>query len=90
MRTRYLLGVIAVLVLLLAIWLVPMALAAAGGSNGANSGAPAKTQSQAPPSGTQCPFLQAHPWMDPHDSPDGGGSGSGAGSSGSSFQGMYY
>ena len=32
MRTRTLLGLIAVLLLVLAVWLVPMALAAAGGS----------------------------------------------------------
>jgi hypothetical protein len=68
MRHKYLLGVIAVLVLLLAVWLVPMALAAAGSGDQA---APSQTQSQAP-SGDQCPFLQTHPWMDPHGSGDGG------------------
>jgi uncharacterized spore protein YtfJ len=70
MRTRYLLGVIAVLLLILAVWLVPMALAAAGGSTG-----PEGSATTAQPSGTQCPFLQSHPWLDPH------GSGSGAGAS---------
>jgi hypothetical protein len=80
MRTRYLLGVIAVLVLVLAIWLVPMALAAAGGS-----AAPDGPATPAQPSGTQCPFLQTHPWLDPH------GSGSGAGAStGTSLEVMYY
>jgi hypothetical protein len=83
MRTRYLLGVIAVLVLILAIWLVPLAFAAAGDSSG---GAASPAPSQSAPSGTQCPFLQAHPWMDPHA---GGGSGTG-GTSGTSYQGMYY
>lgn len=73
MRHRYLIGVLAVLVLLLAVWLVPMALAAAGGSDGQT--APGQAQSQAP-SGTQCPFLQAHPWLDPHGS--GGTSGGSA------------
>ena len=67
MRPRHLLGVLAVVLLILAIWLVPMALAAAGGSAGPDG------QAQAPPSGTQCPFLQAHPWLDPHGS-DGAGS----------------
>jgi hypothetical protein len=66
MRTNYLFGVIAVLLLLLAIWLVPMALAAAGGSTAPDGG----TMS-APSSSTQCPFLQAHPWLDPHGSSSG-------------------
>ena len=80
MRTRYLLGVIAVLVLVLAIWLVPMALAAADGST-----APEGSATSAQPSGTECPFLQAHPWLDPH------GSGSGAGApTGTSLEVMYY
>ena len=73
MRTRYLLGVIAVLLLILAVWLVPMALAAASGS--------AAPQGPATPSqstGTQCPFLQAHPWLDPHGSSSGAGASSGA------------
>jgi len=83
MRTRYLLGVIAVLVLILAIWLVPLAFAAAGGSGG---GATSPAPSQSTPSGTQCPFLQAHPWMDPHSS---GGDGP-SGTSGTNYQGMYY
>ncbi len=77
MRHKYLIGMIAVLVLILAVWLVPMALAAAGGSNGQT--APGQAQSQAP-SGTQCPFLQAHPWLDPHGS--GGDSGSSGGATG--------
>ena len=80
MRTRYLLGVIAVLLLVLAVWLVPMALAAAGGSAG-----PEGSATTAQPSGTQCPFLQAHPWLDPHDA----GSGAGA-PTGTSFEVMYY
>ena len=84
MRTRYLLGFIAVLVLILAVWLVPLAFAAAGGSNG--GGATSRAPSQKAPSGTQCPFLQAHPLMDPHTSGDGGSSGT----SGTSYQGMYY
>ena len=80
MRTRYLLGVIAVLVLVLAVWLVPMALAAAGGST-----TPEGPETAVQPSGTQCPFLQTHPWLDPH------GSGSGAGTStGTSLEVMYY
>jgi hypothetical protein len=63
---------------------VPMALAAAGGpSSPGPSG-----QTQASPSGTECPFLQAHPWLDPHGS--GGGSGSPAGTSGASSQIDYY
>jgi hypothetical protein len=67
MRPRLLLGVLAVVVLILAIWLVPMALAAAGGSPGPSG------QAQAPSAGTECPFLQAHPWLDPHGSTDGAG-----------------
>ena len=85
MRSKYLLGVLAVVLLVLAIWLVPMALAAAGGS--ADSAGPGG-QAQAPPSGTQCPFLQAHPWLDPHGSTDG--SGSPAETSGASGQIDYY
>jgi hypothetical protein len=77
MRTRTLLGLIAVLLLILAIWLVPLALA--GGS------APAGAKAAAESSGTQCPFLQAHPRLDPH------GSGGGAGTStGSSSPAVYY
>ena len=77
MRTRHVLGVIAVLVLILAIWLVPLAFA--GGS------APGGAEAAAESPGTQCPFLQAHPWLDPH------GSGSGAGAStGSSTPSVYY
>ena len=86
MRTRYLLGVIAVLVLILAVWLVPLAFAAAGGSDGGAGSSPAPSQSA--PSGTQCPYLQAHPWMDPHSSGDG--SPGATGTSGASYQGMYY
>jgi hypothetical protein len=85
MRHKYLIGIIAVLVLILAVWLVPMALAAAGGSDG--QAAPGPSQSQAP-SGTQCPFLQAHPWLDPHGSGAGGGGTSGT--SGASQQIDYY
>ncbi|MGE5228166.1 MAG: hypothetical protein ACM3MJ_00425 [Deltaproteobacteria bacterium] len=70
MRSRHLLGVLAVLLLILAIWLVPMALAASGGSAGSPD---ASGQTQTPPSGAQCPFLQAHPWLDPHGSGDGAG-----------------
>jgi hypothetical protein len=85
MRSRYLLGVLAVFLLILAIWLVPMALAAAGDAAGSpETGGPAQT----PPSGAQCPFLQAHPWLDPHGSP--GGTGSPAGTSGASGQVDYY
>ena len=47
MRTRYLLGVIAVLLLILAIWLVPMALGAAGGSSG-DQGSTGQTSVQSP------------------------------------------
>ena len=80
MRTRYLLGLIAVLVLILAVLLVPMALAAAGGSTG-----PEGSATSAQPSGAQCPFLETHPWLDPH------GAGSGAGApTGTSFEVMYY
>ena len=78
MRTRHLLGVIAVLLLLLAVWLVPMALAAAGGS-----AIPDGSSRQAQPPGAQCPFLQTHPWLDPH------GNGAGA-STGASLEVMYY
>ena len=87
MRTRYLLGVLAVLLLILAVWLVPMALAAAGGSPAPDgqSGAAPSQGSGAQGSGSQCPFLQAHPWLDPHGSGDGSG-----GISGSSYQAMYY
>ena len=80
MRTRYLLGVIAVFLLLLAVWLVPMALAAAGGSAD-----PQGSATPAQPSSTQCPFLQTHPWLDPH----GAGSGAGA-STGTGVEVMYY
>lgn len=68
MRRRYLLGVLAVLLLIVAVWLVPMALAAVGGSQSPQA---SPDQAQTAPSGTQCPFLQAHPWLDPHG--DGGG-----------------
>ncbi len=85
MRPRHLLGVLAVVLLILAIWLVPMALAAAGGS----AGPPGPSgQAQAPPSGTECPFLQAHPWLDPHGSTDGAGGP--AATSGASSQIDYY
>jgi hypothetical protein len=66
------LAVVAVLVLLLAVWLVPMALAVAGSGAQTEAG---QSPSQAP-SGSECPFLQAHPWMDPHGSGDTGGAGS--------------
>ena len=72
MRTRYLLGVIAVLLLILAVWLVPMALGAASGS-AAPQGSATPSQS----TGTQCPFLQAHPWLDPHNSSGGAGASTG-------------
>ena len=78
MRTRYLLGVIAVLLLILSVWLVPMALAAADGST-----SPEGWATPAQPSGTQCPFLQTHPWLDPH------GADSGA-STGTTSEVMYY
>jgi hypothetical protein len=79
MRHRYLLGVLAVLLLVLAVWLVPMALAAAGGSAGPQA---SPDQAQTAPSGTQCPFLQAHPWLDPH--------GAGGGSTGTTQEIVYY
>ena len=82
MRRRHLLGLLAVLLLVLAVWLVPMALAAAGGSAEPQT---SPDQAQTAPSGTQCPFLQAHPWLDPH-STSGGGSG---GTSGTA-QDIYY
>jgi len=72
MRTSHLLGVLAVLLLVLAIWLVPMALAAAGGSTTPDGSAAASQ-----PSGTQCPFLQTHPWLDPHGSDSGAGTSTG-------------
>jgi hypothetical protein len=75
MRTRYLLGVIAVLLLILAVWLVPLALAAVGGSTTPDGSAAASQ-----PSSTQCPFLQTHPWLDPHGSDSGAGASTGAGS----------
>ena len=67
MRTRYLVGLMAVLLLILAIWLVPMTLAAAGDPAGSPDpyGSTPSTET-----GTQCPFLQAHPWLDPHGSDD--------------------
>ena len=74
MRTPHLLGVIAVLLLILAIWLVPMALAAAGGSTTPDGSAASQ------PSGTQCPFLQTHPWLDPHGSDSGAGTSTGTNS----------
>ena len=61
---------------------MPLAFAAAGGSNG--GGVMSRAPSQKAPSGTQCPFLQAHPWMDPHTSGDGGL----FRTSGTSYQGM--
>lgn len=79
MRTRSLVGVIAVVLLILAVWLVPMALAAAGSTS------PDESAVQSLPSDGQCPFLQAHPWLDPH----GAGSGAGA-STGASLEVMYY
>jgi hypothetical protein len=82
MRPRQLLGVLAVLLLILAIWLVPMALAASGSSHGAGD------QTQAAPSGAQCPFLQAHPWLDPHGSSDGAGGPAATG--GASGENDYY
>ena len=80
MRIRHLLGVIAVLLLILAIWLVPMALAAAGGFT-TSDGSAAASQ----PSGTQCPFLQTHPWLDPHGSDSGAGT-----ATGTSSEVLYY
>ncbi len=71
MRIRYLLGLIAVPLLVLAVWLVPMALAAAGGSN-----TPEGSAAQSRPSRTQCPFLQAHPSLAPHGSGDATGTSS--------------
>lgn len=85
MRTRYLLGLIAVLLLILAVWLVPIALAAAGGGDGSSDpyGYTPSTDT-----GTQCPFLQAHPWLDPHGSgSDSGGPGE---TGGTSTQVFYY
>jgi len=81
MRSRYLLGLILVLLLILAVWLVPLALAAVGGAD-AQTG-PAQAHGQ----GTECPFLQTHPWLDPHGS---GGSTGGGGASGASTQVIYY
>lgn len=75
MRTRHLLGLLVILLLVLAVWLVPMALAAAGGST-----APDDQAVPAQSSGTQCPFLEAHPWLDPHGS-GGAGAATGAGAS---------
>lgn len=80
MRTRYLLGVIAVLVLVLAVWLVPMAVAAVGGST-SPEGPATPTQ----PSSAQCPFLEAHPWLDPHGAAGGAGV-----STGTNVEVMYY
>ena len=85
MRRRYLLGVLAVLLLVLAVWLVPMALAAAGGSA---SPAASPDQAQTAPSGSQCPFLQAHPWLDPHGA--GAGSNGATGTSGTAQEIVYY
>jgi hypothetical protein len=85
MRPRHLLGVLAVLLLILAIWLVPLALAASGGSAGSPD---ASGQAQTPPSGAQCPFLQAHPWLDPHGSGDGTGRPAGMGGASSAIE--YY
>jgi len=85
MRPRHLLGVLVVLLLILAIWLVPMALAASDGSAGSPG---SDGQTQAPPSDTECPFLQAHPWLDPHGT--GGGTGSPAETGGASSQIDYY
>ncbi len=82
MRTRYLLGVLAVLLLIIAVWLVPMALAAAGSlpePDGQSSPAPSQGSS------STCPYLQAHPWMDPHGSGDGAG-----GPNGASYEVIYY
>jgi hypothetical protein len=81
MRTRHLLGLIAVLLLILAVWLVPMALAAAGGST-----TPEGSAAQSQPTTSQCPFLQTHPWLDPHGT---GGTGGGT-SSGASLEVEYY
>jgi hypothetical protein len=76
MRTKYLLGMLAVVVLILAVWLVPMALATIGDApESPETNGQAQSQSS-----TQCPFLQAHPWLDPHGSAGGsGGATSGAG-----------
>ena len=76
MRLKHLLGVVAVLLLVLAVWLVPMALADDGSTDYA--GPLYQTGSQAP-SSSECPFLQAHPWLDPHGSGGGGSSGAGGG-----------
>jgi hypothetical protein len=84
MRNKYLLGVITVLVLLLAVWLVPMALAGVGSDGQAS---PGQTSTQAP-SGSECPFLQAHPWMDPHGSD--AGSGGPGGPTGTGQEIVYY
>ena len=74
MRHKHLLGVLAVLLLVLAVWLVPMALADDGSMDYA--GPLYQTGSQAP-SSSECPYLQAHPWLDPHGSGEGGSGGAG-------------
>jgi hypothetical protein len=74
MRLKHLLGVVAVLLLVVAVWLVPMALADDGSTD--NAGPAYQTGSQAP-SASECPYLQAHPWLDPHGSGAGGSSGAG-------------
>jgi hypothetical protein len=82
MRTRYLLGILAVFILILAVWLVPMALASANDSTAPN-GQSSPVPSQG--SGSQCPYLQAHPWLDPHN-----GDGDPSSPTGASYQVMYY
>jgi len=74
MRLKHLLGVVAVLLLVVAVWLVPMALADDGSTDYA--GPLYQTGSQAP-SASECPYLQAHPWLDPHGSGDGSSGGAG-------------
>ncbi len=75
MRHKHLLGLVAVLLLVLAVWLVPMALADDGSTDYAG---PLYQDGSQAPSGSECPYLQAHPWLDPHGS-GGGGSGSAGG-----------
>jgi hypothetical protein len=57
MSKKHLIGIVAVLILILAVWLVPMALAASNSPAPAQTGAttPAPSQTQAPGTTHQCP-----------------------------------
>lgn len=60
MPKKYLIGLVALLVLALAVWLVPLALASSGDATERASTSTGETTSQNAADPHQCPYLQAH------------------------------